>query len=191
MAGDVSPAQWWRGVRNQRGKNCCRAWSRAGPCALWDSYPPPVSPFTLGATDNPPPAPTSSPVRLISGYSGGEPKPSTGLWQGHRRDLTPKMCAPRVPSVETGRWGGGSVCNPVQSLLLSWAHTARTVWFRQDWSHPHLAQSCLDSHPGPPKTAFINSAAKLKSEASFCYSPWASCGAWGRCHIYDSFIAGN
>lgn len=107
MAGDVSPAQWWRGVRNQRGKNCCRAWSRAGPCALWDSYPPPVSPFTLGATDNPPPAPTSSPVRLISGYSGGEPKPSTGLWQGHRRDLTPKMCAPRVPSVETGRWGGG------------------------------------------------------------------------------------
>lgn len=54
MAGDVSPAQWWRGVRNQRGKNCCRAWSRAGPCALWDSYPPPVSPFTLGATDAPP-----------------------------------------------------------------------------------------------------------------------------------------
>lgn len=116
----MSPAQWWRGVRNQRGKNCCRAWSRAGPCALWDSYPPPVSPFTLGATDNPPPAPTSSPVRLISGYSGGEPKPSTGLWQGHRRDLTPKMCAPRVPSVETGRWGGGVglQSGPVPASLL-------------------------------------------------------------------------
>lgn len=190
MAGDVSPAQWWRGVRNQRGKNCCRAWSRAGPCALWDSYPPPVSPFTLGATDAPPrPHLLSSALNLWIFWWGA--KTQHGTMAGPQKGPDSQNVCTQGSQRRNRKMGGGSVCNPVQSLLLSWAHTARTVWFRQDWSHPHLAQSCLDSHPGPPKTAFINSAAKLKSEASFCYSPWASCGAWGRCHIYDSFIAGN
>ena len=78
-----------------------------------------------------------------------------------------------------------------RSLLHSWAHSARTIWFRRDGGHPQLARSYPDSHPGLPKRAFRNSTAKLNSEALiFCYL-WAACGVMGRWQIYYNFTAGH
>lgn len=117
----MSPAQWWRGVRNQRGKNCCRAWSRAGPCALWDSYPPPVSPFTLGATDNPPPRPhlLSSALNLWIFWWGA--KTQHGTMAGPQKGPDSQNVCTQGSQRRNRKMGGGGVglqSGPVPASLL-------------------------------------------------------------------------
>lgn len=142
-----------------RGEPRPRFPARTGPCALagLTSYPPPVSPLTAYVAIRIPlwphvrSAQSAVPDRLV-----GSQHPA--LVCGSATEKGPSFPASVHP--DPHHRNGEGVCAQPTSLLPSWAHTAGAVRFRQDGGRPDLTQSCPDSHPGLPQTAFQNSTAK-------------------------------
>lgn len=107
-------------------------------------------------------APSGRSVCLRTKVVGGEDP--AGLWQCHRGEPFPKSVDSGFPAQKQGL---RSVSGSSLSLLHSWAHSARTIWFRRDRGPPPTGPELPGFSPRPAQKSFQKLDRQVKIRGSF------------------------